>query len=151
MFFVCFEIILLISLNGNAQIGYISKESTFKIKDKPIEGVKYYLFMKNSLYLLPFQNGVISIPDTLSSKLIDLIVSYKKHSFFVTNFNYSESYYLHTYFDARFFNNGVNKKYGGYSKLKFLFKKRYLIDDGSGYVTITPWVDISKYNLANTN
>jgi hypothetical protein len=150
-FFNYFIIGLLIAFNGNAQMNSTQKEAIFRIKNKPVEGVKYYLLIKDNLYLLSSQHGMICFPDTLSTKFISLLVSYNKHEFFITNYNYKEAYYLHTYFDNRLFNNDVNKKFGGYSKLKFLFKKRYLIDDGSGYVTITPWADISKFNVINPN
>ena len=33
--------------------------------------------------------------------------------------------------------NKVDKKFGGYLKLKNLFQKKYLIEDGLGYITIT--------------
>ncbi len=150
-YFSCCIVYLLIFFNGKAQTSHSQKEAAFQVNGKSVEGVKYYLLVKDNLYLLPYQHNMICFPDTLSSKSINLVVSYDKHNFFVMNYNCKKAYYLHTYFDNSLFNNGVNKKFGGYSKLKFIFRKRYLIDDGSGYVTITPWINLKKLNIKRTN
>ncbi len=145
-----FCIVILIfytSICGIAQIVNINKGATFKIRDESQVGVKYYLLKDNKLFSLRYHNGVISFPDALLPKLFNILVSYKMHSFFISNIRINDVYYLNTYYDNRLFNNTVNKKFGGYLKFKYLFRKRYLIDDGSGYVTITPWVDIGKYNI----
>ena len=62
---------------------------------------------------------------------------YKNDTVRIINFNYKDALYLHIYYDRSILNNKVNKKFGGYVKLKSLLKKKYLIDDGLGYVTIT--------------
>lgn len=111
-------------------------EASFTYKGKKAEGVKYYLVDKDKAYLLSYKESKIEIPDTISTKSINILVVHKKNQFHVPDFKYKEAYYLKTYFDNRLINNRVNKEFGGYSKLKYLFRCRYLIEDGLGYVTI---------------
>lgn len=111
-------------------------EASFTYKGKKVEGVKYYLVDKDKAYLLSYKENKIEIPDTISTESINVLVVYKKNQFHVPNFKSKEAYYLKTYFDNRLINNRVNREFGGYSKLKYLFRRRYLIEDGLGYVTI---------------
>ena len=123
-------------------------EASFFRNGLEINTVQYYLIKGDSAFLLKCENKKIVIIDTLSSQFVNLLMVCKNDIVRVTDFNFREALYLKIYFDNSIFNNRVNKRFGGYLKIKNIFRRRYLIDDGLGYVTITP-LPKQKFILVN--
>lgn len=129
-----------------AQEKVIYKDVFFEINGKKVENVEYFLIKGDSAFLLKYANSKIEIPDTSINGLVNILVLYKRNRVTYYQYNYEKSPYLHFYLDNSLFNNKVNKKFGGYSKWGHIFRKRYLIEDGMGYVGI-PAKQKKKYIL----
>lgn len=119
-----------------AQTNHFEMEVVYFRKGLTIKPTHIYLAKVDSAFLLNFQNGHIVFPDTITTKYVDLILVYKNENIAIPMFEYKEAKYLHIYFDNRLFNNPVTKKFPEYSKRKYLFKRRYLIDCGLHYFLI---------------
>lgn len=132
--------LLLFLFNGKlsfAQSNHFEKEVVYFRKGITLTPDHFYLLKGDSAFLLNFKNGRIVFPDTITTKYIDLILVYKNEKIGIPMYEFKESKFLHIYFDNRLCNNRVAKKFEEYSKKKYLFKKRYLIDSGLHYFLIT--------------
>jgi len=120
----------------------------FVVNGKETTSIKYYLIYHQKAERLQCINGKIHLPDTIKGYEI-LFVSRKYHS--VITSIYQDSYYLHIYFDNRLCHNLANKLSGGdWFKLKYLFRRKFLIDFGNGLVGMTFQVKdnyLARYNI----
>jgi hypothetical protein len=108
----------------------------FIINGNIVSGVKYYLIIERKGTLLPYSDDKITLPDTLPHNYNILLV-YKKYHTLITAL-YSDTEYLEIYFDNRICNNVANRKSGGdWFKIKYLFKRKYLVLYGNGILSIS--------------
>lgn len=134
-------------LYGQSQ--QIEEEIVFFRKNLILKPTNVYLVKGDNAVLLNVKEGKIIFPDTITGKYIDLLVIYKNDKIGIPMFEYKESKYLHIYFDNRLCNNSVTKKFQEYSKRKYLFRKRYLIDSGLHYIIISKKLK-KRFQLSNS-
>jgi hypothetical protein len=104
----------------------------FFINGNLIFGAKFYLASKRSSYLLQLKDDKIILPDSLGPyDRIILIYNGYHTALPILPDNASN---LEIYYDNRIFHNLANKVSGGdWFRLKYIFRKKYLVSFGNGY------------------
>jgi hypothetical protein len=107
----------------------------FFINGNIVSGAKFYMIVKEKGYLLQTANNKILLSDTLHTQY-GIIMVYNKYRTLIPILP-SNSLSLEIYFDNRIFHNlANNKSEGDWFKLKYLFRRKYLVSFGNGVVAI---------------
>lgn len=111
------------------EVSYIRNRDT-------INNFNLYFIINDSLNPITIKNGYALLNEKHLSENKTIYFTYKKEKLSLSGFDFSIAPFIHIYYDSRIINNPVHKKFGGYVKLKYLFRKRYLYYDGLGYANI---------------
>jgi hypothetical protein len=107
------------------------------LNGKVISNAKYYLIINKKGHLLNSSDGAVDIPDSLGNAY-EILLVYKKYHTLIDPLTPGITK-LEIYFDNRLKNNLANQKSGGdWFKLKYVFKKKYLVIYGNGRLSINP-------------
>lgn len=103
-------------------------ETSFFVRGKKVENVKYYLIKEDKAYLQKYKDQKIILNDELPNEF-SLLAVYRNHKAVIPIVRFNEVQYIQVYYDNRLFNNIIRKKYGR-PFFKYWFKKDYVIDLG---------------------